>query len=60
MTLAEAEKLLSGVSEDDRMDLLMFLAEQFDCRVQRGGEDITYFLSSGDGLLPEWYPRPDV
>ena len=60
MTITEAQELLANVSDDDRMDLLMFLAEQFDFSVFRGGEDITYFLSTGDGLLPDWYPRPDV
>lgn len=60
MNIAQAQRVVGHLSEDDRMDLLMMLAEEFECRVSRGGEDITYFLSSGTGLLPDWYPRPDV
>ncbi len=45
ITFTQAEKLLEDVSEDEQMDLLMYLAEKFHCSVIRG-EDITFFIST--------------
>ena len=44
----EAEKIVSNLNKDERMDLLMYLAEEEEIIAVRDGEDITYFLSSGD------------
>lgn len=48
MTRKEAEKVVEGLNEDERYDLIMHLAEQFGFRVQNeDGEDVTFFLSTG-------------
>lgn len=47
MNKQEAEKVVGELETDDRHDLLMFLAEVFDYRVLDGGNDVTYFLSTG-------------
>ncbi len=45
----EAEKVISKLDEDQRVDLLMYLAEMFDSRViSEKGYDATYFISRGD------------
>ena len=49
MNLKEVESVVKEMSEDDKRDLLMGLAEHFDYRVRnKGDEDVTYFLSTGN------------
>jgi hypothetical protein len=49
MNKKEAEKIVSTLDQDDRMDLIMYLAECFDYRVfdTNMPKDITYFLETG-------------
>ena len=51
MTKQEAEKVVKDLNDDDRRDLLMYLAEVFDFRVLDDKEDVTYFLAT-DGKFP--------
>ena len=39
-----AKKFLESLDEDNRLDLLMHLAEEFGVRVLRNGVDLTYFI----------------
>ena len=39
-----ANKFLESLDEDNRLDLLMHLAEEFGVRVLRNGVDVTYFI----------------
>lgn len=48
MTKQEVAELLKDLSVDERMDVLMHLAEEFQVKVVRGEEDVTYFLSTDD------------
>lgn len=43
----EAEEFVKDLNQDQRADLIMYLAECFNYRVIDGGTDITYFLSTG-------------
>lgn len=47
MNKLEAEEFVKDLKEDDRADLIMYLAECFNYRVIDCGTDITYFLSTG-------------
>lgn len=47
MNKLEAEKLISHLDADQRVDLLMHLAEEFEYRVYSGNEEKTYFLPTG-------------
>ena len=52
MTKVECEQIVKDLDEDKRMDLLMYLAEEFGVRVKSNeGEDITYYLAT-DGNFP--------
>lgn len=46
MTKEDAEKLVKDLSDDERYDLIMYLAEHFGFQVYKEGEDITFFLST--------------
>ena len=46
-----AEEVVKDLDEDQRMDLLMYLAEQFDLKVSNDKEEVTYFLAT-DGKFP--------
>lgn len=46
MNKAEAEILISHLDEDERMDLLMYLAEETNMRVYSSDKDVTYFIST--------------
>ena len=39
-----ANKFLESLDEDNRLDLLMHLAEEFGVRVLQNGVDVTYFI----------------
>jgi len=43
----QAQQVVGHLSEDERRDLLMYLAEEFNLRVQDvEGKDVTYFLAT--------------
>ena len=49
MNKIEAEQVVANLDEDQRLDLLMYLAEEFDFHVTKSMIfDDTYFLSTGD------------
>ena len=39
-----AKKFLKPLNEDDKLDLLMYLAEEMGLRIFKNEEDITYFI----------------
>ncbi len=51
MNRVNAEAIVADLDADERHDLLMHLAEDFDYRViGKDGVDMTFFLSTGETL----------
>lgn len=49
MNRIKAEEIVADLGEDERLDLLMHLAEDFDYKIiDKGGVDMTFFLSTGE------------
>jgi hypothetical protein len=46
MTKEQAEKLVAHLGEDERMDLLMYLAELFGFTVHKDKRRASYYLST--------------
>lgn len=51
MNKKQAEEIVKNLGEDERRDLLMYLAEVFDFTVRDKNGDATYFLAT-DGNFP--------
>lgn len=51
MNRIKAEEIVTNLGEDERLDLLMHLAEDFDYQIiDYNGRDVTFFLSTGETL----------
>ena len=51
MNKSEAERVVKDLDEDQRQDLLMYLAEIFESTVHKEGKDVTYYLATDGKFL---------